>query len=120
MALVGNGQVYSVELKHGEQYIAHPRYANILLALTRASLTRLSNVVAYSMSSNPPRPYRFKSTTLNFQVPGLKTLPRLLQSNKFIRDISNSNAWKTTMRILHAVRTWARMTIWGDRVRCCL
>lgn len=26
MALVGNGQVYSVELKDGEQYIAHPRY----------------------------------------------------------------------------------------------
>lgn len=26
MALVGNGQLYSVELKDGEQYIAHPRY----------------------------------------------------------------------------------------------
>lgn len=26
MALVGNGQVYSVDLKDGEQYIAHPRY----------------------------------------------------------------------------------------------
>jgi uncharacterized protein (AIM24 family) len=26
IALVGNGQVYSVELKDSEQYIAHPRY----------------------------------------------------------------------------------------------
>ncbi|KAJ5082921.1 Mitochondrial biogenesis protein AIM24 [Penicillium argentinense] len=99
MALVGNGQVYSVDLKDGEQYIAHP-----------------SNVVAYTMSSNPPRPYRFKSTTLNFQVPGLKTLPRLLQGNKFIRDMSDSNTWKTTMSLLHKLRTWSRMTIWGDRL----
>ncbi|KAJ5174343.1 Altered inheritance of mitochondria protein 24 [Penicillium canariense] len=99
VALVGNGQVYSVELKDGEQYIAHP-----------------SNVVAYTMSSNPPHPYRFKSTTLNFQVPGLKTLPRLLQSNKFIRNMSDTKTWKTTMSFLHKVRTWSRMTIWGDRL----
>ena len=26
MALVGNGQLYNVEVKAGEQYIAHPRY----------------------------------------------------------------------------------------------
>jgi hypothetical protein len=26
IALVGQGQVYSVELKDGEQYVAHPRY----------------------------------------------------------------------------------------------
>ncbi|CAL5874414.1 uncharacterized protein PFLUO_LOCUS8710 [Penicillium psychrofluorescens] len=99
MALVGNGQLYSIELKAGEQYIAHP-----------------SNVVAYTMSSNPPRPYRFKSTTLNFQVPGLKTLPRLLQNTKFIQDMFNSNTWKATMRFLHKVRTWSRITIWGDRL----
>ncbi|KAJ5259493.1 Altered inheritance of mitochondria protein 24 [Penicillium angulare] len=99
VALVGNGQVYSVELKDGEQYIAHP-----------------SNVVAYTMSSNPPRPYRFKSTTLSFQVPGLKVLPRLLQNNNFIRNVSSSNAWKKTMGFLHTLRTWSRMTIWGDRL----
>ncbi|KAJ5961547.1 hypothetical protein N7501_006488 [Penicillium viridicatum] len=99
IALVGNGQLYSVELKDGEQYIAHP-----------------SNVVAYTMASNPPRPYRFKSTTLNFQVPGLKTLPRLLQNAKFIRDVSDSKAYKTTMQWFHKLRTWSRMTIWGDRL----
>ncbi|OKP11232.1 Altered inheritance of mitochondria protein 24, mitochondrial [Penicillium subrubescens] len=99
IALVGQGQVYSVELKDGEQYVAHP-----------------SHIVAYTMSSNPPRPYRFKSTTLSFQVPGLKTLPRLLQGNKFIRDVSDSKAWKNTMSFLHKLRTWSRMTIWGDRL----
>ncbi|KGO73432.1 Mitochondrial biogenesis protein AIM24 [Penicillium italicum] len=99
IALVGNGQLYSIELKDGEQYIAHP-----------------SNVVAYTMASNPPRPYRFKSTTLSFQVPGLKTLPRLLQNAKFIRDVSDSKAYKTTMRWFHKLRTWSRMTIWGDRL----
>lgn len=76
-----------------------------------------SNVVAYTMSSNPPRPYRFKSTTLSFQIPGLKTLPRLLQNAKFIRDVSDSKAYKTTMQWLHKLRTWSRVTIWGDRVR---
>lgn len=75
-----------------------------------------SNVVAYTISSNPPRPYRFKSTTLNFQVPGLKSLPRFIQDAKFIRDVSDSKAWKTTMSYLHKFRTWSRMTIWGDRV----
>ncbi|KAJ5190315.1 uncharacterized protein N7498_009300 [Penicillium cinerascens] len=99
IALVGNGQVYSVELKDGEQYIAHP-----------------SNIVAYTMSSNPPRPYRFKSTTLSFQVPGLKTLPRLLQNNKYIQNVSSSEAWKRTMRFFHKLRTWSRVTIWGDRL----
>ncbi|KAJ5630949.1 Mitochondrial biogenesis protein AIM24 [Penicillium longicatenatum] len=99
IALVGNGQVYSVELKDGEQYIAHP-----------------SNVLAYTMSSNPPRPYRFKSTTLSFQVPGLKTLPRLLQKNEFIRNVTNADSWKATMRFFHKLRTWSRMTIWGDRL----
>ncbi|KAF7715791.1 Altered inheritance of mitochondria protein 24, mitochondrial [Penicillium ucsense] len=99
IALVGQGQVYSVELKQGEQYIVHP-----------------SNVVAYTMSSDPPRPYRFKSTTLSFQVPGLKSLPRLLQKSKFVRDVSASQGWKKTMSILHRIRTWSRMTFWGDRL----
>ncbi|CAG8026379.1 unnamed protein product [Penicillium salamii] len=99
IALVGNGQLYSVELKEGEQYIAHP-----------------SNVLAYTMSSNPPRPYRFKSTTLSFQIPGLKPLPRLLRNAKVIRDVSESKAYKSTMQFFHKLRTWSRMTIWGDRL----
>ncbi|PWY88425.1 hypothetical protein BO70DRAFT_359863 [Aspergillus heteromorphus CBS 117.55] len=102
LALVGNGQLYSVELKAGEQYVVHP-----------------SNVVAYSMASSPPRPYRFKSTSLKFQVPGLKGLqglPTFIQNSKFIQDMSASKTWKTTMNIVHKLRTWSRMTIWGDRL----
>ncbi|KAL4787213.1 mitochondrial biogenesis AIM24-domain-containing protein [Aspergillus varians] len=99
LALVGSGQLYSVELKAGEQYIVHP-----------------SNVVAYSMSSNPPRPYRFKSTTLKFQVPGLKSLPAFLQKTQFIKAMSDTDSWKTAMRIFYRLRTWSRRTIWGDRL----
>ncbi|KAL4875825.1 mitochondrial biogenesis AIM24-domain-containing protein [Aspergillus karnatakaensis] len=99
LALVGTGQIYSVELKAGEQYIVHP-----------------SNVVAYSVSSNPPRPYRFKSTNLRFQVPGLNSLPTFLQSTKFIQAMSETDSWKTAMKIFHRIRTWSRMTIWGDRL----
>lgn len=76
-----------------------------------------SNVVAYTMSSNPPRPYRFKSTTLKFQVPGLTTLPRIIQNTNFIRNMSGTETWKTVMNVFHKLRTWSRITIWGDRVR---
>ncbi|KAB8079455.1 mitochondrial biogenesis AIM24-domain-containing protein [Aspergillus leporis] len=99
LALVGKGQLYQVELKAAEQYIVHP-----------------SNIVAYTMTSNRPRPYRFKSTTLKFQVPGLKGLPSFIQDSKFIRDMSDSNTWKTAMNMFHKVRTWSRKTIWGDRL----
>lgn len=99
LALVGSGQLYSVELKAGEQYIVHP-----------------SNVVAYSMGSNPPRPYRFKSTTLKFQVPGLKSLPALVQNTQFIKSMADTDAWKTAMKVFHRLRTWSRRTIWGDRL----
>ena len=77
---------------------------------------RQSNVVAYTMTSKPPRPYRFKSTTLNFQVPGLKTFPSIIQNSNFVRNISDTDTWKTAMKIFHKVRTWSRMAIWGDRV----
>lgn len=98
IALVGRGQVYSVELKAGEQYIAHP-----------------SNIVAYTLSSTPPQPYRFKSTTLRLQIPGLN-IPEMLLKSRYIRDMTASDTWKASMRIIHNVRTWARRTIWGDRL----
>lgn len=75
-----------------------------------------SNVVAYSMGSNPPRPYRFKSTTLKFQVPGLKSLPSLVQNTQFIKAMADTDAWKTAMKVFHRLRTWSRRTIWGDRL----
>lgn len=63
----------------------------------------------------PPQPYRFKSTTLRFQIPGLD-IPELLLKSRYIRDFTASDTWKASMRIFHNVRTWARRTIWGDRV----
>ncbi|KAK2731575.1 Altered inheritance of mitochondria protein 24, mitochondrial [Onygenales sp. PD_40] len=98
LALAGNGQLYSIELKAGEQYIAHP-----------------SNVVAYTVTAPPPRPYRFKSTSLRFQIPSLGLGQRLSSSN-FIKNMSQTDTWKATSRIWHTLRTWSRRTIWGDRL----
>ncbi|KAK2757708.1 Altered inheritance of mitochondria protein 24, mitochondrial [Arachnomyces sp. PD_36] len=98
VALVGQGQVYTAELKAGEQYIAHP-----------------SNVVAYTTTSTPPRPYRFKSSTLRFQVPNLG-VGKLLSNTTFIENMSKSDTWKTLMTVVHHLKTWSRRTIWGDRL----
>lgn len=114
LALVGRGQVYSVELKAGEQYIAHPRY-DLISNMEDIATNLISNVVAYTLSSKPPQPYRFKSTTLRFQIPGLN-IPELLLKSRYIRDLTASDTWKASMRIIHNVRTWSRRTIWGDRV----
>ncbi|KAK2874964.1 Altered inheritance of mitochondria protein 24, mitochondrial [Arthroderma sp. PD_2] len=97
IALVGKGQIYSIDLKDGEQYIAHP-----------------SNVVAYTMTPKPPQPYRFKSTTLRFQVPNLGVGKRLSKTN-LVSNLSKSDTWMSVMRIFHTLRTWTRRTIWGDR-----
>ncbi|TPX25504.1 Altered inheritance of mitochondria protein 24, mitochondrial [Coccidioides immitis] len=98
LAVVGKGQVYSINLRAGERYIAHP-----------------SNVVAYTINSHWPRPFRFKSTSLKFQIPNLG-LGTLLMKSNFLRNLADSDTWKATMRIFHTVRTWARRTIWGDRL----
>ncbi|KAI5303342.1 hypothetical protein KEM56_007653 [Ascosphaera pollenicola] len=98
MALVGRGQIYSIDLQEGEKYIAHP-----------------SNVVAYTISSQLPSPYRFKSTSLNLQIPDIGQ-SRLLSKFKFIDDISRHELWKKTMTAWHTLKTWMRRTIWGDRL----
>ncbi|PGH26606.1 hypothetical protein AJ80_01735 [Polytolypa hystricis UAMH7299] len=97
LALVGKGQIYSIDLKPGEQYIAHP-----------------SNVVAYTISSNAPRPYRFKSTTLHLQVPNLG-FGKWVSKSKFLQNMAETDGWKAYLRITHILRTWSRRTIWGDR-----
>ncbi|OAX80733.1 hypothetical protein ACJ72_04929 [Emergomyces africanus] len=98
LALVGNGQLYSVDLKAGEQYISHP-----------------SNVVAYTITATSPRPYRFKSTILPFQIPSTGFGKRLSDSN-FIKNLSDTDTWKASLKLWHTVRTWSRRTIWGDRL----
>ena len=100
MALAGTGQVHQIKLVDGEQYIAHP-----------------SNVLAYAMNRNPPQPYRFKSTTLNLQIPSLSGI---FPNNKFFQALRGSSTFETLADLTFRLRTWARRTIWGDRVRLLL
>jgi len=97
LALVGKGQVYQVTLKVGEQYTAHP-----------------SNVVAYTVTKNPPQPYRFKSSVLRFESPGLGGIARLLPESKFFRNMKDTATWKGFTNFFYALRTWSRRTIFGD------
>ncbi|KAK3168046.1 hypothetical protein OEA41_004492 [Lepraria neglecta] len=96
LALAGRGSISQVVLRDGESYVVHP-----------------SNIVAYTINPNPPLPYRLKS--FNFQIPNLG-LSRLLPDTRFIRAMRESWTWQTLRRFLFTVRTWARKTIWGDRL----
>lgn len=98
VALAGPGQVYQVTLKAGEEYVAHP-----------------GNVVAYTMTQNPPQPYRFKSSSLRFQIPSLG-LRKRLQDIKFFRVMSETKTWRTLTNIMYSLRTATRRTVWGDRL----
>lgn len=80
----------------------------------RTLLTANSNVLAYTMTANPPLPYRFKSTSLRFQVP---SLTGLFPNTKFFEEMRKTQAFKTLAQFLFTLRTWTRRTIWGDRVR---
>jgi hypothetical protein len=115
LALVGRGQVHSIELKAGEQYVAHPRLVCRGQSSNCQLTTICSNVLAYTISGTPPQPYRFKSTSLRFQIPG-RQFPEVLLKSRYFRDLTKSDTWKKSMKILHNARTWARRTIWGDRV----
>ena len=96
LCLSGKGQVYQVTLKTGEEYVVHP-----------------SNVVAYAMLQNQPQPYRFKSSNLRFQIPSVSSL---LPDTRFIRTVKESQAWKFLAAFAFTARTWARRSIWGDRL----
>lgn len=99
LALAGQGQVYSVELAEGENYIVHP-----------------SNVLAYTASSPTPapQPFRFKSTNIRFQIP--LQLGNFFPSSRFVQTLKTSSTYKFTANILYNIRTWSRRTIWGDRL----
>ncbi|KAF2445364.1 hypothetical protein P171DRAFT_484056 [Karstenula rhodostoma CBS 690.94] len=98
LALAGSGQIYQVQLKAGESYVAHP-----------------SNVVAYTASATPPLPFRFASSSLRFQVPDLG-FGSLAQNVRFFREMSKTAAWRTTASVYHTLKTWLRRSIWGDRL----
>ncbi|KAF8866221.1 hypothetical protein BDZ45DRAFT_710836 [Acephala macrosclerotiorum] len=96
VALAGPGQIYQVNLRAGEEYVAHP-----------------GNVVAYTITQHPPLPYRLKSSSLRFQVPNLG-LGYLLPDIKFFRVMRETSTWKGITSLLFNLRTAARRTIWGD------
>jgi len=98
IALAGSGQIYQVQVKAGETYIAHP-----------------SNVVAYTASNTPPIPFRFKSSNIRFQVPNLG-LGSLIESSRFFRTMSQTASWRTLATAFHTLKTWLRRTVWGDKL----
>jgi hypothetical protein len=98
VALAGPGQVYKITLGPGESYVAHP-----------------ANVVAYTIASNPPLPYRFKSHSFALQIPDLG-VQKYLMGIKFFRTMVTTTSWKTVSNFLYNLRTAARRTIWGDRL----
>jgi hypothetical protein len=81
----------------------------------RRKLTKCSNVVAYTASTTPPLPYRFKSSNLRFQVPDLG-FGSFIQDRRFFRVMSQTATWRALATSFYTVKTWMRRTIWGDRV----
>ncbi|KAH9864559.1 hypothetical protein J1614_010494 [Plenodomus biglobosus] len=98
MALAGSGQIYQVQIKEGESYVAHP-----------------SNVVAYTASLTPPQPFRFKSSNFRLQVPDLG-FGTLVQKVRFFRVMSQTPTWKALLSFYHTAKTYMRKTIYGDRL----
>jgi uncharacterized protein (AIM24 family) len=114
LALSGSGQIYQIQVKAGESYVAHPRYVDGL-SLAAWKLMTYSNVVAYTASTTPPLPYRFKSSNFRLQVPDLG-FGSLVQNVKFFREMSKSATWRALATSYYTVKTWMRRTIYGDRV----
>lgn len=96
VALSSPGQVYTLTLGEGEEFVAHP-----------------AHVVAYSVTRRPPQPFRFKSSVLNVQVP---SLTGLLPDTRFFRVMRTTETYKTLARVLYNLRTVLRRTVWGDRL----
>ncbi|GAB7347473.1 hypothetical protein MBLNU459_g4386t1 [Dothideomycetes sp. NU459] len=114
ICLSGKGQVYQLALKSGEEYVVHPRYASTISLLKVVAYTFVrSNVIAYSIMQHAPQPYRFRSSTLKFQIPGVASL---LPDTRFFRIVRESQAWRFLATATFTIRTWARRSIWGDRL----
>lgn len=95
-ALSAPGQIYQLTLGDGEEFAAHP-----------------GSVVAYAVSRNAPQPFRFKSTSLRFQVPALTSW---FTNIEFVKNMRMTDTYKLIARTLFSLRTMARRTIWGDRL----
>ncbi|GAM85732.1 hypothetical protein ANO11243_037400 [Dothideomycetidae sp. 11243] len=96
VCLSGKGQIYQVMLRAGEEYVVHP-----------------GNVVAYSVMKNAPQPYRFKSSSMRLQIPNPITL---LPDTRFFRIMRESQLWRFLAGFSFTIRTWARRSVFGDRL----
>ncbi|KAI9147816.1 Altered inheritance of mitochondria protein 24 [Paramyrothecium foliicola] len=95
-ALSAPGQIYQLTLSEGEEFVAHP-----------------GSVVAYSVSRNPPQPFRFKSSSLRLQVPSLTSW---IPESEFMKTVRKTDTYKFLARLIQSFRTMTRRTIWGDRL----
>lgn len=95
-ALAAPGQIYQLTLAEGDEFVAHP-----------------GSVVAYAVSRMPPRPFRFKSSSLRLQVP---SLTRWMPESDFVKSMGKTDTYRFVARALFNLRTMARRTIWGDRL----
>ncbi|KAH9845919.1 Altered inheritance of mitochondria protein 24, mitochondrial [Teratosphaeria destructans] len=96
LALSGRGLIHQVTLKTDEEYVVHP-----------------SNVIAYTIQKHAPQPYRFRANLLRFQIPSPTTL---LPDTRFWRTMREHVVWRLISQTAFTIRTWARRTIWGDRL----
>ncbi|KAI1080358.1 mitochondrial biogenesis AIM24-domain-containing protein [Whalleya microplaca] len=95
-ALSAPGHIYQLTLAEGEEFVAHP-----------------SHVLAYTITKQPPLPFRFKSSGIRFQIPSVSTW---LENIQFFQEMRKTEAYKVLSRLLFSLRTAARRTIWGDRL----
>ncbi|KAI8631517.1 mitochondrial biogenesis AIM24-domain-containing protein [Xylariaceae sp. FL1651] len=95
-ALSAPGHIYQLTLGDGEEFVAHP-----------------ANVVAYTITKQPPLPFRFKSSSIRFQIPSVTAW---LETTKFFQNMRQTETFKFIARVLYSIRTAARRTIWGDRL----
>lgn len=95
-ALSAPGQIYQLTLSESEEFVAHP-----------------GSVVAYSVTRNKPQPFRFKSSSLRFQVP---SLGRWIPESELMKNFRNSGFYKFVGRVAYTLRTVMRRSIWGDRL----
>ena len=105
-ALAAPGQVYEMKLSEGEELVLHP-----------------SHVVAYTVTKNPPLPFRFKSTMFTLTIPPLPPVVRTAAGkmipegwSRFWAAMRDTETYKLLSRVFFSLRTAARTTIWGDRL----
>jgi len=106
VALSSPGHIYEVTLGAGEELVLHP-----------------SHVVAYSITKNPPLPFRLRSTRFNLSIPSVPSslsnaASRIIPEGwtKFWKAMRDTSTYKNVARLLYGLRTATRRTIWGDRL----